>query len=523
MEYLYFTKNEASARNKPNLRMSKFKMLFPFLGILLGSELKSQVNIPDGLQRIDKSSDTTTLTFYKSIKHLENEGVQLLTPLIKLSYNSAYPRSYNDGPVWKGKGFTFEAHGGISGRKGKFSYTLHPTLYFSQNADFNGQPSLRPDISSHGYQFILESRSIDWAQRYGSSSFVSLHPGQSELQFQTGKFYTALSTQNYSVGPAILNPIILGRQAGGFPHLRIGAEPFDINIKGIETGKWELNFLIGFLSESDYFDEVSNNNTRYLNGLFLAYQPKFLPELTVGFNRTLYKDTRYFEGKDLFSTVVKRDDGIIGDDTLSINDTFDQVAAAFIDWNFQEAGFRAYLEFARNDFSGKFIRFLREPEHSRGYTIGFEKTLVTAKDKTVSINYEHSNLSRNQSFLYQPGPIFYAHEINRQGYTHDGQILGAGIGPGGNSDYLEVQIKNAEKIMGIFLQRIESNRDYFVVNIQDRLRHDQEYSVGFNLQKELPSMFIGFESIISYNLGRYYEDDIVNLYLAFGTKIRVGE
>lgn len=465
-------------------------------------------------------TDTININFHNSVIYKNEDYFDTHDLMLKMSYNSTYPRGYNDGPVWKGKGLTLEAQGGFSGQKGKLSYTIYPTIFFSQNAGYLQSPIVKTDVSRNAYQFIPDGRSIDWVQRFGGSPFFYFHPGQSEVRMKWGKFITSLSTQNYSVGPSIHNPIILSRQGAGFPHVRLGTEPFDLTIKNLKTGIWEVNFLFGLLSESAYFDNNSENNNRYFNGMFIAYQPKFLPQLTVAFNRALYKNTQFFEPWDLLSTIHIFDSGTRGD-TIDTNDTFDQLASLSFSWNLPESGFRAYLEFARNDFSGKLIRFIKEPEHSRAYTVGFEKSIPTASGKKVVINYEHTNLSRNHTFLYQPEPTYYAHHINRQGYTHEGQLLGAGIGPGSNSGHLNVRIISEKKTVGFSFERIELNKDYFVVNIQDRERHDIEYSLGFNLQKETALMFYGFESVFSYNFSRYYLYNKLNLYLALATRFKL--
>ncbi len=493
---------------------------FILLVIVLSCQKECLAQVWDNFESYPRDVDTLNLNFHTSTNYLESDYFKKHDLLFKVSYNSAYPRGFNDGPVWKGKGLTLESQGGFSGRKGRLSYSFYPILFFSQNSDYLQSPIIRTDVSRNAYQFIPDGRNIDWVQRFGDSPFFSFHPGQSEIQMRWGKVITSISTQNYSAGPAIYNPIVLSRQGGGFPHVRLGTEPFDINIKKIETGKWEMNFLFGLLSESDHFDSNSANDNRYFNGMFIAYQPKFLPQMTVAFNRGLYKDTQFFEAWDLLSTIHIFDSGTRGD-SIDTNDTFDQLASLSFTWDLPESGFRAYLEFARNDFSGKFIRFLKEPEHSRAYTIGFEKSVQTAKGKEVIISYEHTNLSRNHTFLYQPEPTYYAHHINRQGYTHGGQLLGAGIGPGGNSGHFNVLIKKDNQIIGFLFERIEYNKDYFVVNIQDRERHNIEYSLGFNIQKETSSMFYGLESILSYNFNRYYIHSDLNFYLALATRIKL--
>jgi len=465
-----------------------------------------------GLQFHNKLNDTTTVAFHETVE-ISNQVFEWTDLNTAVSFNSAYPRGYNDGPVWKGKGITWEINGGIKGSKGKLSYQLQPVVFYSQNADFELAPGI-PDINNkYAYQFTNQ---VDWVQRYGDGSGIFFHPGQSEVKFQTGKFTVSLSTQNYSFGPSTFNPILLSQQGPGFPHLRIGGEPFSI---GKKIGTLEINFLAGLLRESDYFDNTTANDDRYLNALFIGYSPAFLKNLKVGFGRVLYKQTRYFEPEDLLSTVTileseKREGLGTG------NDTFDQLASVFIDWSFPEVGFRAYAEFAKNDFTGLRRNTFVEPEHSRGYTFGFQKELKTQQNKSINIIYEHTNLSRNQAWLWRATPPFYAHGVNKQGYTHEGQLMGAGIGPGGNSDQLMVKLENEkEQSLGFLLQRIENNRDYFVTSIQDRGKHDIEYAFSFSLIKKLKALTLFSEWTLSHNFNRYYSEDKTNLALLIGTSI----
>ena len=235
--------------------------------------------------------------------------------------------------------------------------------------------------------------------------------------------------------------------------------------------------------------------------------------------RVLYKQTRYFEPEDLLSTIAILESNEREGLTTG-NDTFDQLASVFIDWSFPEVGFRAYAEFAKNDFTGRPRGTIIEPEHARGYTIGFQKELITRSGDKINIIYEHTNLSRNQAWLWRATPSFYSHGVNRQGYTQNGQLIGAGIGPGGNSDHLMVKLKNEKKqSIGFLFQRIENNRDYFVTSIQDFGKHDIEYSFGFSLIKKLQSFTLFSEITLSHNFNRYYLEDKTNLALLFGTSI----
>jgi hypothetical protein len=500
------------------LNMNKTILLIVLSMLSLPFLLLAQVSIPgEYFNRIDKKNDSTVLSFYPSVRYESDKGFGLISPLVKTSFNSNYPRGYNDGPIWKGKGLTFELHGGVQGKKGILSYTFLPAIYYSQNSQFQLAPQISLAIDKYNYQFTNQ---IDWVQQYGPDSFVAYHLGQSELRVDVGKLSASMSTQNYSVGPSVFNPIIMSRQAGGFPHFRLSLKPIDINIKKINLGKVEVNYLMGLLRESKYYDNNSKNNNRYFNGLFIAYSPSFLPELTFSFNKVLYKQTQFFNSEDLISVLYIIDDGIRHGVNTG-NDTFDQLASLTMEWNLPESGFRTYVEFAKNDFSGPFLWTLLEPEHSRAYTIGFEKKILLQKRRYITLFYEHTNLSKNSTFLYRAEPPYYAHEVNRQGYTHNGQIVGSGLGPGGNSDHLGFTMNWAQKSLGFLVQRIESDKDYFIKNIQNIVDHDQEYSVSLFLQKESANFIYGLEGTLSKNYNRYFLSDKNNLFMAASLRLKL--
>ncbi len=495
-------------------------LLFVFiLNGILHLSAYSQISIPGQVfNQIDKVQDTTTLSFYASISRDSKRNFELINPYIKTSANTAYPRGYNDGPVWKGKGATLEMYGGIQGKLGAFSYCFYPVLYVSQNLSFELAEQKQPNIYTYQYG------RIDWVSRYGNNPFASFSPGQSELKYQSSHFIAAISTQNYSIGPAVYNQIILGRQGAGFPHLRFGTTPISLNIKEFNIGQIEANLLMGQLSESNFFDSNPKNNKSFFNGLFLGFSPGFLPELKLGFNKVLYKNTQYFENKDLISVIKVLDGGVRGD-SIKTNDTFDQLASFTIDWNFPELGFRAYAEYAKNDFtSAEGLRyFLIEPEHSRGYTIGFERRKELKKNGIIKINYEHTNISLNHTYLWRPEPTFYIHDVNKQGYTNKGQLLGAGIGPGGNSDSFGLMLELNNSKYGLISQRIEHNKDYYIKNVRSANLHNQEYSFGFQYQRESEKLILTFETIYSYDYNKYYISDQSNWYFSSSVYFKIAK
>jgi len=55
------------------------------------------------------------------------------------------------------------------------------------------------------------------------------------------------------------------------------------------------------------------------------------------------------------------------------------------------------------------------------------------------------------------------HGSVRHGYTNNGEVMGAGIGPGSNSHYLELAMIDKLDRYGIAFEVIEQDNDFFIV------------------------------------------------------------
>lgn len=501
------------------------KYLLPliFFTAVYSTQLKAQNVQTPGLEfYYSKLEDTTSITYYNPVQYPEKDGFWILDPTLKNSFNTTYPRGFNDGPVWKGKGLTTELHGGVMGQKGGFSFTFHPVVFYSQNAEFKLAPNLDRNNNIYNYQFAspIGVGDIDWVQRYGDRSTLFFNLGQSEIRFSKGNFITEIGTSSLALGPAVFNPIVLSNQGAGIPHFSIGIKPTEVSLFKRSIAKIEGRILYGLMLESDYFDSNNNNDIRFFNFLSLGISPGFLPNLKIGIHKSAYQSSEYFDTKDLITPIKFDSPNDFPQDSL-VNDSFDQLASISIDWSFPEVGFRAYAEFAKNDFTGSQRSTLLEPEHSRAYTVGFEKSHSFENGNKFHLVYEHTNLSRNHTYLWRAEPTYYAHSVNRQGYTHQGQILGAGIGPGSNSDQLNMKLEIKNQQFGVLLQRIEHNKDYHVAVNKSVQDHDVEYSEGIFYANDLTRIRLIGEATFSHNMNRYYMDDAFNLYLSFALQVKL--
>lgn len=432
--------------------------------------------------------------------------IHVLNPVTSITYNTESNKGENDGAEWKGKGLNLSLNFGVTGRIGKFHYTLAPVVYYAQNREF----AIPEGMSENEFAYPFSKR-IDWVQRYGNSSLAEIHPGQSEIRFIHKKFTVGISTQNMSWGPSQINPIIMSNNAGGFPHLDIGTiTPVDTKI-----GKVEFRTIWGAMSESDYFDEDSGNNRRYITGFVLGIEPKGLKGLHIGINRILYRSWR--DGdlgvKDFFTGFANFH--IINSDSTGRtikNDEYDQILSTSARYTFHEVGFETYIEYARNDFPGNVLDFFEHPDRSAAYTLGFIKTFERPNGNIVKFVYERTTLSSNKiSLLRGTGsPTYYVHPQVPQGYTNNGQVVGASIGPGSNSDYLQLNFYKPNSMLGFHFQRIRFNDDYFFSIYAGSLDFptDYEVSLGVNYVRFVKNFTINPQITWVYRDNWYYDSSV---------------
>ncbi|WP_422359126.1 capsule assembly Wzi family protein [Reichenbachiella sp.] len=445
-------------------------------------------------------------------------NTRILNPQVNYTFNSTYPRGYNDGPVWQGKGHNAFITGGLYGNYGILHFTFAPVFTYAENRDFH-IPESELALTKSEFSFPFEGP-IDWIVRYGDDPFYNFHLGQSEVRVIYRNFTAALSTANFSVGPARYNPIIVSKNAAGFPHIDIGTNrPAKTKI-----GEFEYRMTWGAFEESDYFDNNPDNDRRYFTGFTFGYRPSFMKGLNVGINRYMY--TKWAEGdlnfKDFFAAFIHNTASTPG----TKNDEYDQMVSVTIDWRFPSVGFEAYIEYARNDFPTSFFEFMEQPDRSRARTIGMIKDIELKNGDLLQFIYESTVLGANQVQLVTPGgnPNYYVHTEVPNGYTNNGQVIGAGIGTGSQADIFKIHWYKPSGRYGFHFSRVRLDDDYFVneyagVGLFEPYPTDYEINVGFDMVKFIGNFSIQPQILYSARRNFLYQDDqeIHNLQVSFKT------
>jgi hypothetical protein len=446
--------------------------------------------------------------------------VTLIAPRLRTFVNSSYPVGQNDGAIWQGKGLTTALDVGAHASWRGLSLTLHPTLIHNQNASFELGVGTMTGLPVYAYPW----RVIDMPQRFGPDAFWTVDPGQSELRLDVRGATLGVSTADQWWGPAIRNPIIMSNNAPGFPHAFLGTDG------QVETGigGFEARWVWGRLTQSDWFDPAVPNTKRFVTGLVATYSPSFLAGLSVGFTRLFYgyiPDDGLPLG-DYFAVLGGlRKKTLASPSNPTGDDEHDQLISLFGRWVLPESGFEVYAEWARNDHAWAFRDFILEPEHSQAYTLGLRKAYELSGARVLALTAELTHLERSTTSEVRANPVYYAHHIVTQGYTQEGQVVGAGLGPGGGGQHVGADLYAPWGRAGVYFARqMKDNDAYYVwaiANNQTTCCHDVSINGGAHGLIFVGDFDLGVGFIATHEYHRYfYGLDLSNLNLSVSARWR---
>ncbi|HKK44569.1 MAG TPA: capsule assembly Wzi family protein [Balneolaceae bacterium] len=437
-------------------------------------------------------------------------------------WQSLEPGGQHDGPVWQGRGFTTDFSTGFFVKYGPLSASFHPHLLFNQNRSFILSP-YDPPSGRSVYAYPLGN--IDWPQRFGRQPFWTFDLGNTYLRVDYHGWAAGLSNKLMRWGPGRQNSLLMDSNAPGFRHFFIGtSEPKDIYLGYLKT-----KLIWGKLLESNYFDQNPKNNERYITGITLSFNPKPLPNLQLGINRIFYETIPPdgIPARDLlqpFEALTKIH--FTNNSNLGGNDQADQLISIFGRWTFPKSGLEIYGEWARNDHSWNWRDFITEPEHSRGYTLGLQKTFDLSENRILSINAELTQLEASKTGVFRGYPTFYVHHKAIQGFTNQGQILGASIGPGSSSQYLGGTLFFNRGSIKLFVQRVGLNNDFLYdsnamldLNIQNP---DRKKYWLHNIEMRLGGSFTYFWKQFETSFGFTFRRELNDYYIYKNDKSHLG-
>jgi hypothetical protein len=391
--------------------------------------------------------------------------LRAVLPLVRTTWNSAIPFGGNDAALWAGRGVSALVRGGLVAERGRVRAQLLPEIAISQNRAFPFRPTTAPGYSPFASPWYVPpsegAPSADVPTRFGDRPYGLVTLGQSAVRVRAGGTDFGFSTENEWWGPAVRNALFLSDNAEGFPHLYARtARPLRTRL-GVLEARW----LVGTLTRSLYYDTTSTPQYRSFSGLAVTLRPAPVPHLTVGVERTVITDiggawTRSL-GRSLDALWTWTSD-------VSKRIEADQLFGGFVRYVLPEDHVEVYAEYARSVTPANPRELLVVPQDGQGYTVGAQVARPVSRLRglmgaapVVRVQAEATNLEQSvtiQQNRWGPPP-FYTGFVAPGGYTHRGQVLGAAIGPSGQSQWLATDLLGGERQLGLFVGRIRWNND----------------------------------------------------------------
>jgi hypothetical protein len=468
----------------------------------------------------------TLLSFLKG-----NGKIKILPIDYNIEFNSRHPYNRNNGSMGPNRGYQHIISTGIYAEIGPLSIQLKPEYLFSQNKDFEG---FGEGPNGH-YSVIWAKRyklwnNIDMPERFGEKSISKTLIGQSSIRLNFKGLSLGVSNENIWWGPSIRNSIMMSNQARGFKHITFNTtKPLKTKI-----GNFEWQVISGRLESSGYLPAGSDrqhagtniyvpkinqrgetDDWRYLQGYTITYSPKWVSGLSLGFIRWVSMYGALVEGKypwlegsptwfPAFSNLFRKNDKYENYEAQT-----NQAAGLFLRWLWKDSKAEIYVDYNHNDSKENIRDLLLDSDHSRAVTVGLQK-VFDINDENYLFSWEWTQMEQTASRLLRNAGSWYEHGWTYDGYTNEGEVLGAGIGPGSNSHYFALnRIRDNEKL-GLALEIIDQDNDFYheaFASANDPRRYWKDFNLHANFSKKYKNLWLSSNFMYSRSLNYQWDLD----------------
>ena len=453
---------------------------------------------------------------YKNIYSNKSSKITLLPIDFRIAYDHDHPDSRNDGAMIRSRGLQTYFSAGVYAEFGPLSIHLKPEFIFAENNAYQGFPEKPRHWESTWQTRYAFWNLIDEPERYGTDNYYKLLPGQSSVRINKWGISLGVSTENIWWGPARRNSLMMSHNAQGFAHITLNTQrPIQSPI-----GSFEGQIITGRLEASGYNPPGSDqtfrgfvafipkpDDWRYLQAISFSYSPKWIKGLSLGVTRWVqqYSETAketndYFPA---FSNLFRNNDNNV---TLD-EQARDQAASIFGRWIWYDSNAEFYFEFGKNDAAANLRDLLVDTDHSRALTVGINKLFpVSDPNANLQFNFEWTQMSQTESRFARNAGAWYHHFRVRDGYTNNGEVLGSGLGPGGNGQYMEFSwVKGLKKIGGAIERRVHNNDFMTAAFTLDFTRYWVDYNLYGFFDFQYKNMLISASAFYTHSLNYQWE------------------
>jgi hypothetical protein len=433
-----------------------------------------------------------------------NQRFQLyLLPIgFTVQSNSHHPSGINDGSMIPAAGLQTQVTTGFKLKSGNFSIQLQPEFVYAANPDFEGFPLYHYNFSWNSYYKYLNQSDIP--EQFGSGIYQKVFAGQSNIKYSTQHWELGVSTENLWWGPGRRNSMIMSYNAPGFLHVSFNS------VKSLKTkiGSFEWQLIGGQLTNSGIIPPQPNlvydghfvyqpkrEENRYITGAVINWQPKWIPRLYLGTTRVTYLYPSDAKSVVDFLPI----DGIVRTSAAKSGHKA-TLGSLFARYIMPSELAEVYFEYGRGDKAPDIFNSLVDKNYPKGFIFGLRKLFpLNPKGTFIQFATEITQLQLDDAklLLDTTSTSWYTHPYVRHGFTNLGQSVGAGIGPGSNSQSLEISwLKGFNKI-GLVFERVVRNNDFYYYNYQqsgDYNRHWIDLSTELMVQWQFKKIQISADA-----------------------------
>lgn len=461
----------------------------------------SRLEIADGKRNLGEK-----LLNIKNNLSWSKGSFELLPLNVQHQYNSQLPYDWNDGAMIPANGNQTQLSFGVFFKQGPLSIQLKPEYVHAENLEFEGFPSDQYDVVWAKYYDKYFNVS-DITERYGEKRYSKLFWGQSSVRLTFDPVSVGISNENLWWGPGRRSSLLMSNNAPGFKHITLNTS------RPVQTpiGSFEAQLIAGRLENSGVLPPQTNrvyagqslyipkrDENRFLSGFVVTYHPKVVPGLFIGVSQ--------------LSQMYSQDAGKQLSDFLPLLLPFERQEAAlqrdryssvFFRWVLKEA--EIYGEYGHHG-KHSLKEFLKEPDKSAAYLLGLRKIIPLNKrpNEYIQVSFEVTELA--QTSVPEKGG-WYTSSVIRQGYTHMGQVLGAGIGPGSNLQSLDMSWFKGLKRIGIQFERYLHNDDFYYQMYNDPpdyRKHYVDMSVALSADWDYKNLVFSIKGAMIRSLNYQY-------------------
>jgi hypothetical protein len=411
---------------------------------------------------------TSSFQFLQSkLKGTTKDIVQSINFSFDQQNNSLLPISFNDGNMYPARGWQERYSVGVNLKLIIFDINYQPEKLTVQNLRQEYYPGNRGDGNFMFKYFGMVANNIDNFRQFGFDRIEETTLGQSRAGIKFKYMAAGISNENIWWGPGKRNSLVFTNNAAGFKHYYLKTvEPIKTYI-----GSFELAGVVGRLDTTKYSEidqellnvcrpckVFKNLDEREIDGITINYQPKWVPNFYIGYaySRQFYSNAKNALGETLnfFTKDLAKQ----------------EVGSMFFRFAMPEDHAEFYGEMGMPNEAPWPWKFFKERMRP-GFVFGATK-LIPLKlfDSYLSLNVEFTQLqlTNSRDILYEGYPwgggkpnSWYLSTIVKQGWSNNGQLMGASIGPGSNNQSISLSWNKSYNKIGIFVERTVFNNDFY--------------------------------------------------------------